>query len=193
MNCRYRPVPPRRPSALSRRQRGITLLESLIALLVLAVAVLAMAAIQLRTLTETRTGVQRAQAVRIIEDLAERIRSSPDGFSRVASYTAGWDEVLPVPATDCTAAPCTAEELARWDLAAWRQSVARQLPGGRATTFVSPAEPAGIQRQLGVMVGWRLNERSGIGGHLDLLQPAHASSAKPCPDGFICHLVYVQP
>lgn len=65
----------------ARRQQGLTLLESLVAIVVLALGVLGMLGVQMRTLAETQTGVRRAQAVRLIEDLSERIKSNPRGWT----------------------------------------------------------------------------------------------------------------
>jgi type IV pilus assembly protein PilV len=177
-------------------QRGISLLESLVALVVLAIAVLGMLAIQLRTLAETQTGVHRAQAVRVIEDLAERIKSNPEGFARLADYTAGWDAAAPDTPADCTANACTPAQLAQWDLGQWRQSVAQKLPKGQANTFLSSDETAGVERQLGVMLGWRVNERSNDDGDYVapfILATQELPDGVACPDGLICHLVYVQP
>jgi len=188
------PLSTRRRRPAHTRQRGITLLESLVALMVLAIAVLAMLALQLRTLVEARTGVHRAQAVRVIEDLAERIKSNPEGFALLAEYSASWDAEAPSALADCASAPCSAQQMARWDLAEWRASLARKLPRGRANTFLSPDESAGLRRQLGVMVGWHANERTDDADYLQHFAPPPETPADiACPDGLICHLVYVQP
>jgi type IV pilus assembly protein PilV len=68
-------------------QRGITLIESLIALLILALGVLGLAAVQARMLVETRTTNARATAVRLIADLGERIRMNAVGAQTVDAYT----------------------------------------------------------------------------------------------------------
>lgn len=178
-----------------RQQRGISLLESLVALVVLAIAVLGMLVIQLRTLAEAQTGVYRSQAVRTIEDLAERIKSNPAGFAQLSNYVADWATAAPTSAPDCVAAACADEQLAQWDLVQWRASVAQKLPNGQANTFLSTSETAGVQRQLGVMLAWRVNEANTTEGkyvspfQIDTNLPAGVT----CPDGLICHLVYVQP
>ena len=50
------------------RQRGTTLVEVLVSMLLLAVAVIGFAALQVRALTTTNTAVYRAQAVRISQE-----------------------------------------------------------------------------------------------------------------------------
>lgn len=183
-----------RPTSTRRMQSGLTLLESLVALVVLAIAVLSLLAIQMRTLADARTGVYRAQAVRTIEDLGERIKSNPEGFKALADYVSeGASSAASSP--DCENAPCTPEQLAHWDLAAWRENAARRLPGGQALTFLSSQEAEGSQRQLGVMLAWRANEYRASSDYTDVFQIS--SSQVPtdvaCPANLICHLVYVQP
>lgn len=54
----------------ARRQRGISLIESLVAIVVMALGILGILGVQMRTLTDTSTTVRRAQAIRLIEDLS---------------------------------------------------------------------------------------------------------------------------
>ena len=46
---------------LLQPQRGITLLESLVAIVVMALGILGILGVQMRTLSDTQTGVRRAQ------------------------------------------------------------------------------------------------------------------------------------
>ena len=49
-----------------KRQHGISLIESLIALIVTALGILGVVGVQMRTLTDTSSTVRRAQAIRLI-------------------------------------------------------------------------------------------------------------------------------
>ena len=192
-----RSTTPSHSSRLQETQCGSALLESLVSMLVLTVGVLSLATAQLRTLAETQTSVRRSQAIRAIEDLAERIKANPDGFGqlRAGSYASDWDADT-APADDgCNSQPCTPAELARSDVQSWKKHLAETLPLGGANVFTSTggiADAANI-RQLGVMVGWRANERAHIG------DPAYTTAFKvspagiECPEKLICHLAYVQP
>ena len=60
------------------RQRGFSLIESLVAVVVMALGILGILGVQMRTLADTQTGVRRAQAIRLIEDLSERIKLNPN-------------------------------------------------------------------------------------------------------------------
>lgn len=182
----------RRPAAA-----GSALIEALVALLVLSVGILGLLSAQLRNLAEMQTVAHRAQAVQLIDDLAERVRAHGDGLARLRSahYVRGWDAGAEAGVSNpCDTQACSADELASWDVAQWRQRVASSLPHGSASLFVTADEAAdtGNRRQLGVMVGWRAKER--FRG-----DPAYAQAFRiegadtQCPDGFICHVAYVQP
>jgi type IV pilus assembly protein PilV len=185
------------PNPRTQRQRGGVLLEALVAILVLGIAVTGMLGVVVRTLAETQTGVRRAQAVRLIEDFAERVRSRPDAVQVLPDYVRPWDR-SPTPVKDCKlAAGCNPSELVLWDADGWKSVVERTLPGGEATIFLSAAETTpGERRQLGVMVAWQNNEREkGAATTYDdpfAMDPT-AASAVICPPRRICHLVYVQP
>ena len=169
-------------------QRGISLLESLISLLILALGVLGLLSVQLRTITETQTASHRIVATRLTDDLFERIKSNPGGWSSLNQYTVGFGAA---PAGgDCVAAACTAAQKAAWDINQWKALVASSLPLGTATSFVSPTDV----RQIGVMIGWRANERS---ADADFVAPfntdvADGALAVTCPANRICFLAYGQ-
>jgi type IV pilus assembly protein PilV len=106
----------------------------------------------------------------------------------------GWDAAA-APTPDCKASACTAAQLAARDIWEWQDEVGKRLPLGKATVFMSSDEDADNKRQLGVMVGWRSNERSlddAYTSPLVKLAPTGTGNTT-CPTGLICHLVYVQP
>ena len=180
----------------ARHQRGITLIESLIAMVVMALGILGIVGVQMRALTDTQAGVRRAQAIRLIEDLGERLQSNPDALNYLSAYAAS-----PGSAPDCAAAACTPQQLAAFDVRQWHRNVAAALPAGSATVFI----PQGGARQLGVLVGWNEN-RFNAGGKdattaqtTALLAPMvvagtdAAGNAVNCPDNQSCHIQYLQP
>lgn len=144
--------------APSRLQRGISLIESLVAIVVMALGILGILGVQMRTLTDTQTSVRRAQAVRLIEDIGERTKTHPNALANINAYVTGFDAAPTVP--DCSSG-CGAAQLVAYDVAVWKKTIRENLPMGQASIFVPPAESALTtgQRQLGVMVAWRENER----------------------------------
>ncbi len=73
-----------------RLQRGISLIESMVAIVVMALGILGILGVQMRTLADTQTGVRRAQAIRLIEDLSERMKVNPNALGSLGNYTTGW-------------------------------------------------------------------------------------------------------
>lgn len=188
------------PHRLSKRlQSGISLLESLVALVVLALGIMGLAGVQTRLLVETRTANSRAIAVGLIDDLTNRM-----ALNRLAAigrplplpgldslYTFDWNAPMPAP-QNCMVNPCTAAQMAQSDLFLWRMAVNAALPGGQATVFrLAPA--VGDSRQLGVAIGWPLNERQTGTAYDAPFNVTTAGNFGNCPATLICHLVYVQP
>lgn len=185
-----------------RGQHGIALLEALIAIVIVALGVLGVLGVQLRTLSDTQTAVRRAQAIRLIEDLSERMKANPSGLTAavIAQYAAPWGAVSgAVP--DCTlAAGCTAANLARYDVAQWKAAVRAVMPLGDANVFlVTDTASLNHRALVGVMVSWRENERERAAGdttdtlRAPLVIGSTGDAGVSCPDNRICHLQYIQP
>lgn len=75
---------------LRQSQRGISLIESLVAIVIAALGILGVLGVQMRTMSDTSTTVRRAQAIRLIEDLGERLKTNPNALSNIASYTSAF-------------------------------------------------------------------------------------------------------
>ena len=176
-----------------RRQRGLSLMESLVALFVTALGILGVLAVQMRTLTDTQTTVRRAQAVRLIEDLSERMTVNPNALNAMDSYISAWG-ASPAAGANCASAVCTPAQLAAYDIADWKRAVQRTLPAGDANVFLAPGDNTGSnRRQLGVMISWRENEAdSSLGTNTIAVAAGGGSSATvSCPTGRTCHLQYL--
>lgn len=94
------------------RQRGATLVEVLITLLVIAIGLLGVAALQVRLQTADIESYQRAHAMVLLEDIANRIESNRGD---AASYVTGAASPTGVGATCATAAATRAElDLSEW-------------------------------------------------------------------------------
>ncbi|CAN7742643.1 type IV pilus modification protein PilV [Pseudorhodoferax sp. LjRoot39] len=191
-----------------RRQRGVTLLESMIAIVLVALGVLGILGVQLRTLADTQTAVRRAQAIRLIEDLGERIKANPTSLTAavLANYVVGENEVSGAP-PNC-ANGCGPGDTALADIAQWKANVAATMPLGEAAVFVvAQGTATNVRPQLGVMVSWRENERQREGAtaaeNAAYKAPfatatvttgaATGVTSVSCPADRICHLQYLQP
>ena len=113
----------RRPACRPLIQRGVSLIECLVAMLILALGVLGLAGLQAGTLAQTRQANARATAVQMANDLLERMQTNravgraPSGASVTSLYEADWGHPRGQ-APDCRTRACDAVELATHDLAA---------------------------------------------------------------------------
>jgi len=177
------------------RQRGITLIESLVAIVVAALGILGILGVQMRTLTDTQTTVRRAQAIRLIEDLSERMKVNPNALHNLASYQIGWSTgtgtppLTPRAANQCDGSTaCAGSALAQYDIREWKRSVERALPMGDANVFAAPGD---LTRQLGVMISWRENEAD-PSHRIDAVAAGGGSGPTvSCPTDRTCHLQYL--
>lgn len=78
-----------RPARSPRAQRGASLLEVLIAVLILAVGMLGMAALQAITLKNTGSAAQRSSAVIQSYAILDLMRANRDA-ARAGQYNQGW-------------------------------------------------------------------------------------------------------
>jgi type IV pilus assembly protein PilV len=178
---------------MKSRQRGISLMESLIALVVLALGIMGLAGVQTRVLAESRTANYRAIAIGLIDDLNNRLLLNRNAaLSSPTPYALNWGTPA-APPTDCTASQCSGIDLAKFDLDQWHALVAASLPGGSAAVFLSPTDA----RQIGIAIAWNTNE--GKAADTDTTKYTSpfavtaAANGVACPANSICHFAYVQP
>lgn len=128
---------------IHNRQRGISLVESMIALLVISIGLLGIAALQITSMKQNNSALHHSQAVWISFNIAERIRAN---FGQYANY-AGIDSYIGY-SQDCSAG-CTAAEMVDSDAADWTTEI-EKLPSGRGTITSPVATPS----QLIIRVMW---------------------------------------
>lgn len=93
--------------------RGFSLLELLVAVLVVAVGLLGIAGLQLASAQNNRGALERSLAAFLAEDMLERARANP-----TVDYSASSGP--PTAFADCVAGICSPAQLARFDVAAWK-------------------------------------------------------------------------
>lgn len=150
-------LPKARTVALSAA-RGFSLVEALVALVVMSIGLLGIAALYVESLRSGTSALLRSQAVGFASDMADRIRANPTAG---ASYSKGVDATGTVTAA-CTGSTgtCTVAEMAATDIALWTQQLDDRsdnpavgrlgLPTGRGTIVVSATTP----RVYTITVSW---------------------------------------
>lgn len=113
-------------------QRGITLLENMVALLVISVGLLGFAGMQAFTLHSSASSTHRQLAMQLAQDMADRIRANPGAyFINATDTTNHYNSVKPSAkpsAPDCRGTWCDTKALAEFDIAEW-QLANHALPG----------------------------------------------------------------
>ncbi len=118
------------------QSHGFSLLEVLVALLVLSVGLLGLAALQTTGLKFNRQSYQRTQAILQTYDMIDRIRANP-----VAKANGDYDAVASgaIPSyTDCGSSQCSPTQLASYDIALWNAANLSFLAEGKGAISVSP-------------------------------------------------------
>lgn len=109
----------------SAGERGFSLLEVLIALLVLSVGLLGIAGLQTFSLQFNHQSYERTQATLLISDMAERITANPLG-GRAGVYDGILSNVMASSYSGyggCPANCATTSELATYDLFQWKSAL----------------------------------------------------------------------
>ncbi|MEI8031442.1 MAG: type IV pilus modification protein PilV, partial [Comamonadaceae bacterium] len=125
---------PKASSPFNSRQieRGFSMIEVLVTLLVISLALLGTAGLQAYAMRLNQGGQFRTQAVFLAADLAERIEANKSGamagnYDKVAGDAATYKVVL-VTNDLCLTANCAPVDLATYDLAQWQSAVQATLP-----------------------------------------------------------------
>ena len=113
-----------------QRARGFTLVEAMVALVVLAVGMLGIAGLYVTTLKSGGGAIYRMQAVNLAADLADRIRANR-GANLAYAGAAANNNCYGAASVDCAPALMAAN-----DLLVWQQQIAGILPSGTGTVGV---------------------------------------------------------
>ncbi len=108
----------------SKRVQGFTLVEVLIALVIMSVGMLGIAGLYVHSMQAGRTSMFRHHAVTLAGDVADRIRANPRA---IGTYALG-----PVD-NSCVdgGLDCTRDEMAQNDIFVWNQQAQDTLPAGQ--------------------------------------------------------------
>jgi len=109
------------------QQRGFTLVEAMVSLVVLSVGMIGIAALYAQGLGAGRTAQYRTQAVNLVADMADRIRVNRLGLAAYAGGAAN---------NNCDpqgggGVDCAPAQMAAHDLFVWNQQVQQVLPNGQ--------------------------------------------------------------
>ena len=118
------------PKQAHSSQRGFTLLEVLIAIVVLSFGLLGLAGIQAVGIKNTTDANLRTLAIQQAYDMADRIRANTVGTTAGA-----YDNITATIPSDpgCITSGCSATQLRDYDQRLWNTNNAGMLPSGKGT------------------------------------------------------------
>ena len=149
----------------TRSQRGFSLIEVMVALLVLAIGLLGLAGLQTLGLKFNTQSYQRTQAVLNAYDIVDRIRANSSGIA-AAIYDNIGINAAPPGSPDCSAVDCDSTQMGDYDVTQWKNSLTELLTQGKGAVcrgvltadFTGCAvDPAG-QTSFQVGVEWFEND-----------------------------------
>ncbi|WP_263140368.1 type IV pilus modification protein PilV [Pseudomonas sp. RIT-PI-AD] len=111
---------------MNKTNRGFSMIEILITLVLICIGVLGMVAMQGRTIQYTQDSVQRNVAAALANDLIELMRAMPQGLPDSSDFYKAKDSAF----TAATDAECkTTPDTPAKQLACWQNKVVKSLPG----------------------------------------------------------------
>jgi type IV pilus assembly protein PilV len=154
-------------SKMLNAARGFSLLEALVALVILSVGLLGIAGLQARGLLNNVNANFRTQAVFLADDLADRMRANKRAMTGATKH---FDQPTAAYTAGClTSAGCSVQQMARTDFFLWEQRVSGTLPAGSGEVCIdstpvdgAPGAPMcdGLGGQYAIKVWWD-DDRSG--------------------------------
>jgi type IV pilus assembly protein PilV len=132
---------------MHRNELGATLIEVLVAILLLAFGLLAIGSMMAFAVQGPKLSAYRSTAANLAASHVERMRANPEGFAS-DSYTSAlngsaWSfSAISLTSADCAYPNCTETTLAAMDVQTARGAIRRELPAGDMEMWCStPAAP----------------------------------------------------
>ncbi|MHB0916227.1 MAG: type IV pilus modification protein PilV [Thiobacillus sp.] len=134
------------------KQSGFTLLEVMVAMLVLSIGLLGLAGLMASSMRNNQSAYHSTQATWLAYDILDRMRAN-GAVALAGGYGAA--NALGAPASCSTTAP--SGSIAAQDIGGWKNMIACALPEGDGAITVTPAN-----RRVSIIVQW--NDSRGTGG-----------------------------
>ena len=133
-------------------QKGLTLIEVMIALAVFSFGLLALAALMASGLKYNTSALHRSYATSQAYDMADRMRDNSLGLEFYTTLTYTDPECVSL-VSGCESTKCTPEAMAVYDAKQWNNYNACLLPEGKGTVSLKPSNPD----IYAITVSWKTN------------------------------------
>lgn len=181
----------RDPNLYQRLQAGLSMIEVLVSLTIVAFGVLGLLGLQARALSFQRDSFDRRTAAEMVAQLSERMRANHIGF--VGGFYASAFQVntpTPLAITSCAVpTACTPPELAFRDRIQWFAEYRQRTPGSAAYFQWNAADP----RTILVSVAWPEPQATTAPDPLCIQMNAYPVVTVPIPATYRCFETAIYP
>ena len=122
---------------IMKKQQGFTLIEALVAFLILSIGMLGIASLQTMSLKSGHTAALRTAAILKVDEILESMRSNPTALLSYAAGTADMGTDNGCSQTTIAAVNCTPAQLAVDELFRWKNSLIEALPNNAGTVMTN--------------------------------------------------------
>ncbi|MGL5742321.1 MAG: type IV pilus modification protein PilV [Legionella sp.] len=130
-------------SKLSAQQKGMSLIEVLIAFVIMAIGMLGIAGMLILSSKANNSSYAKQQAVQCIYDIFDKIRANYqaaiNGNYTISNINSAGSPTPPArPGTLCNQSPCSSTALAAYDTWYWLTYDVSKLPSGSCSINIEP-------------------------------------------------------
>jgi type IV pilus assembly protein PilV len=120
-----------------RKTKGFTMMEVMVAIIIIAIGLLGIAGLQLLAIRNTTGAGLRTVATQLAYDIVDRMRANQK------AVVAGYYSTLAAPSASppCYTGTCTPQQLAALDMNVWLTRVQAVLPAGQAIVCQDSTAP----------------------------------------------------
>lgn len=148
-----RPAGPASRMTKPPRQCGVTLVETMVASVVVITGLLGTSVLQLRAMQSTDDAIQRSNAAYLALDIIERMRANRPAL---AAYVGTVEAGAGASGIDCLIGDCTPAELAAFDRDQWRRALHGEDPApGPLASPTGCIKGPGEDGVYTVSIAWR--------------------------------------
>lgn len=141
-----------------QHQSGFSLIEVMIAALVISIGMLGLAGLQLVSMKGSHQSFMRHQATFLVQDVMERIRANPALLTSYDVFDTDTTGSFSCPAAkDCNANTCSATEIVAYDQSRLACGLNQRLSNGRIQIVCNTATTC-ADNKIAVQVSWSERE-----------------------------------
>ncbi|MDA1073997.1 MAG: type IV pilus modification protein PilV [Proteobacteria bacterium] len=138
---------------MRRQMGGYTLMEVLVAVLVMGVGVLGITGLQMLSLQNNRAALMRTEAVQQAYDMLDRIRANPGVGAAGVAYGGLDMGDAPPSAQNCVSNNCSPAQMVQFDQAMWKCSLGIWKTDATCVGLVDDEILRSAQQQPGLING----------------------------------------